>query len=109
MAKKIEVFEAEYEYLKRFHEENTLTLATITADRDRWKHAYDELVKVHGRLAHRWGECCGCTHLIDQAENAERNLCKEAGYDCERCTENCPCCSCVDGSNYEYNQRPKED
>lgn len=32
----IEVFQAEYEYLKQFHEENTLTLATITADRDRW-------------------------------------------------------------------------
>lgn len=109
MAKKIEVFQTEYEFLKRSHEESTLALGTLAAERDRWKQAFNELVKEYGRLAHQHGECCGCTHLSDQQISFERDLCKEADYDCVACTENCPCCTCVNGSNYEYINRPKED
>lgn len=102
MAKRIEVFESEYEYLKKFHEEATLELTTLTAERDRLRQDYDELMKDFARLAY-YGDCFGCKHA-----NEFENACIEANGECVHCKADCLCKECIQGSNYEYSKSKKE-
>ena len=96
-AKKIEVFQSEYEYLTQFHKEGTLELAALRAERDKLQQDYAVLKKEYAELAYR-ADCYGCTHAV---EVDEASLCEQAGFECDRCTAECPCCDCVAGSHYE--------
>ena len=102
MAKKIEVFQNEYEYLKQTAAENALALAVLQAERDNLRNELDEIKKEYAELAYR-ADCYRCAHAV-QVEEA--NQCEQANFECDRCTAECPCCNCVAGSHYER-QKPE--
>jgi hypothetical protein len=53
MAKKIEVNQAEYEYLKKHHEESTLSLAALQVERDALKRENEELRTALEKAGHK--------------------------------------------------------
>lgn len=104
MAKKIEVFQPEYEYLTQFHNKATLELTELRAERDKLRKDYDELMKAFAIVCYEH-DCKDCKH----ANNPEiLGFCEQADLGCRKCSAPCPCRECDHGSNYEWDKKEKE-
>lgn len=99
MAKKIEVFQPEYEYLTQFHKEATLELTELRAERDKLKQEKERLLRALAKADVRL-ECENCKHNKVQLDEK----CEEADLMCDQCKVGCPCKTCDnEGSNWEWN------
>ena len=104
-AKKVEVFQSEYEYLTQFHKEATLELASLRAEREKLHKDYDDLMKAFAAVCYAH-DCANCK----QTGNLELvEFCRQADCECDKCSAPCPCRECDHGSNFEWDKGGSSD